>query len=115
MNYMIINGRRELKIMVRHIVAWNYAEGFSDEENQINAKAIKRELENLKNLIEGIESIQVLINPIDTSDSDIMLDVVFVNEEALDNYRTHPEHVRVGTNFVKPAVCNRKCLDFLIL
>lgn len=100
--------------MVRHIVAWNYAEGFSNEDNYKNAQAIKTELENLKNLIDGIVTIQVLLNPIKTSDSDIMLDVIFENEEALDNYRTHPEHVRVGTNFVKPATCNRKCIDFYI-
>jgi heme-degrading monooxygenase HmoA len=100
--------------MVRHIVAWNYADGFSEEENRKHAEDMKRELENLKNLIEGIVSIQVLINPVDTSDSDIMLDSTFESEEALKAYTIHPEHVRVGTNFVKPITQNRKCIDFYL-
>lgn len=98
--------------MVRHIVAWNFADGFTMEENKKNAENIKKELENLINLIEGIDSIEVLIQPAVTSDADIMLNSVFVSEEALKAYVVHPEHVRVGTNYVKPSTKNRKCLDF---
>lgn len=98
--------------MVRHIVAWNYADGFSKEENRKNTERMKAELENLKDLIEGLVSIQVFIDHINTSDSDILLDSTFVSEEALKNYIVHPEHVRVGTNYVKPFVKNRKCIDF---
>lgn len=100
--------------MVRHIVAWNYADGFSEEENHKNAEIIKRELENLKNLIEGIISIQVFIHPLTSSDSDLMLDSVFESEEALKAYVIHPEHIRVGTSFVKPSTKNRKCVDLLV-
>jgi hypothetical protein len=100
--------------MVRHIVAWNFADGFTKKENRNNAVVIKRELENLKNLIEGIQSINVLIEPLDSSDSDLMLDVIFENEEALKRYQVHPEHVRVGTNFVRPFTKNRKCIDFML-
>lgn len=100
--------------MVRHIVAWNYAEGFSAEENLRNAENMKRELENLKSLISGIVSIHLYINPLETSDSDLLLDSSFESEEALKAYIVHPEHVRVGTNFVKPFVMNRKCIDMLM-
>lgn len=98
--------------MVRHLVAWKYAEGFTEEENREHAKTIKRELENLKDLIDGILSIRVLTKPLDSSDSDLLLDVVFTDEEALKVYRKHPEHVRVGTNYVRPATTDRKCIDF---
>ncbi len=100
--------------MVRHIVAWNYADGFTEKQNQENAEIIKRELENLKNLMDGIISIQVLVHPVDTSDADIMLDCVFESDTALKAYTIHPEHVRVGTNYVKPSVKNRKCIDFFL-
>jgi hypothetical protein len=100
--------------MVKHIVAWNYADGFTAEENLQHAQNMKRELENLKNLIDGIISIEVFINPIDTSDSDVMLECTFDSEEALKSYTIHPEHVRVGTNYVKPMVKNRKCIDFFM-
>lgn len=100
--------------MVRHIVAWNYAEGLTAEENHKNAINMKRELEALKDLIPGIVSIQVSINPLSTSDSDILLDSIFDTEDALKAYIIHPEHVRVGTNFVKPFVRNRKCIDLFV-
>lgn len=100
--------------MVRHMVAWNYAENFTEEENRKNAEVMKKELENLKNLIEGIVSIQVLIHPLSSSDSDLLLDSVFESEEALKAYVVHPEHVRVGTYYVKPVTRNRKCIDFTI-
>lgn len=100
--------------MVRHIVAWNFREEYSEEENKKHAEEIKRELENLKNLIDGIVSIEVLTNPMFSSDADILLDTVFVDEKAYKTYQTHPEHVRVGTNVVRPRTCNRKCLDFYI-
>ncbi len=100
--------------MVKHIVAWNYAEGFTAEENKKNALEMKRELENLINLIPGIISINLYIEPLSTSESDLVLDSVFENEEALAAYITHPEHVRVGTNYVKPVTRNRKCIDFLM-
>jgi hypothetical protein len=100
--------------MVRHIVAWNYAEGFSAQENNKNAMNMKRELEALKDLIQGIASIQLFINPLTSSDSELLLDSIFDNEEALKAYIIHPEHVRVGTNYVKPFVSNRKCIDFNI-
>lgn len=98
--------------MVRHIVAWNYVDGFTEEENRVNAETIKRELENLKNLIPGIVSIEVFKEPLESSDSDLILDSVFESEEALKAYQVHPEHVRVGTNYVKPSTKNRKCIDF---
>ncbi|NLL73316.1 MAG: Dabb family protein [Clostridiales bacterium] len=100
--------------MVRHIVAWNFRDEFMVEENKIYAEEIKRELENLKNLIDGIVSIEVLIDPLFSSESDILLDSVFVDEEAYRQYQVHPEHVRVGNNVVRPRTCNRKCVDFYI-
>jgi len=100
--------------MVKHIVSWNFAENLTEEEKQNKAQAIKRELENLINLIPGIVSIKVYTKPLQSSDVDIVLDSVFESEEALLNYQTHPEHVRVGTEFVKPVTINRKCVDFLM-
>lgn len=98
--------------MVRHIVTWNLREEFTDEENKKHAEVIKHELENLKNLIDGIVSIEVLTKPLFSSEADIMLDSVFVDEEAYNAYKNHPEHVRIGTNVVWPRTCNRKCFDF---
>ncbi len=100
--------------MVRHIVAWNYADGFTTEENIKNAETMKNELENLISLIPGIKSIHLYLEPLESSDADLVLDSVFESEEALKAYIIHPEHVRVGTDYVKPSVKNRRCIDFVI-
>lgn len=97
--------------MVRHIVAWNYADGYTDEENQKHAELMKKELESLKDFIPGIVSIELYIKPLGTSDSDLLLDSVFESEADLKNYITHPEHVRVGTEYVRPVTKDRKCID----
>lgn len=100
--------------MVKHIVAWNFAENFTEEENQRNAEIMKKELENLINLIPGIVSIKLYNKPLQSSGSDLLLDSVFESEEALKAYIVHPEHVRVGNNYVKPVVTNRKCIDIIM-
>lgn len=98
--------------MVRHIVAWDFREEFTDDESKMYGEEIKRELENLKNLIDGIVSIKVLTNAMFSSDADLLLDVVFVDEDAYKVYQTHPEHERVGSYVVRPRTCNRKCFDY---
>lgn len=100
--------------MVRHFVAWNFAEHLSEEERGVKAAQMKKELESLKDVIPGVVSINVYLNQLSTSDSDLVLDSVFVDEKALKEYIVHPEHVRVGTNFVKPITSNRKCIDFIV-
>lgn len=98
--------------MIRHIVAWNFREEFTPEERRVYGEEIRKELENLKDLIDGIVSIRVFTDAMFSSDADIMLDSVFTDEEAYKAYQTHPEHVRVGTYVVRPRTCDRKCFDY---
>lgn len=69
--------------MVRHIIIWNFADGFTDQENKDNAKRVKEELENLINLIEGIVSIKVSTDPLPSSNGDMCLNSLFESQ-----YRT---------------------------
>ncbi len=102
---------QELLGMIKHIVQWNHRENFSEAEKKINAGKIKNELESLKDKIDGVVSINVIINPLATSDRDIILDSEFETEEALQQYQIHPEHVRVSS-FVKECVQDRICVDY---
>lgn len=97
--------------MVRHIVMWDLKEGFTEDERKINLDRIKSELENLKNLIEGVISLEVIINPLDGSNKEIMLNSVLKDEESLKNYQIHPEHIKAG-KFIKEVTCNRACIDY---
>ena len=97
--------------MVRHIVAWNYKEGFSEAENRENAQKIKSELENLPRLMGGIAELTVQIQPLASSGRAITLNSLFLNEDALQAYQVHPEHKRVGA-FVSTVTQDRICLDY---
>lgn len=98
--------------MVRHMVCWNYKDGFTEKENDENAKKIKEGLENLKNLIDGIVSIEVITNQLPTSAPDLVLNCVFKDAAALDRYQVHEEHVKVA-QFVRSVTQNRYCIDYI--
>jgi len=97
--------------MVRHIVAWNYKDGFSDNENKENAQKVKSELEALTKCIDGIIELKVHIDVLSSSSKDVILNSLFESEEALSAYQIHPEHQRVGA-FVGTVMQNRVCVDY---
>ena len=73
---------------------------------------IKEGLEGLKGQIPGLVDIKVYTNGLSSSNTDLMLDSTFENEEALKNYATHPAHLAVADNKVRPFTASRNCLDF---
>lgn len=101
-------------MMVKHIVMWKIQgiNGLSKEEVAAN---IKSELEALNGQIEGLLNLEV---GIDFLHSDSSYDVVLYSEleskEALDFYQSHPLHVQVATNTVKPAATSRIVVDYEI-
>lgn len=97
--------------MIRHIVAWNFKEGFSEEENHKNAVKIKASLEGLAGKVKELVSIQVVINPLTTCSRKAILTCLFRSEEDLKAYQVHPEHVKVS-GFVGSVTQDRVCLDF---
>lgn len=98
--------------MIRHIVVWNFKAECSKEEKTNYAKKIKNDLESLKNIIAGALSIEVIINPLKTSNCDIMLNSVFDSEISLENYQEHPDHKKAG-EFIKTVLTDRRCIDYI--
>ena len=96
--------------MVRHIVMWDYKDGFTGDKNKENAERVKHELESLANL-NGIIEFNVFINEMISSSKDVILNSLFENEEALAAYQIHPEHQRVS-EFVGTVFQNRACFDY---
>lgn len=99
--------------MVKHIILWNLKDELSQSEKKESALRIKKELEELKGKIPGLLEIKVIINPIAGSNAELMLDSTFENEEALNGYQIHPEHVKAAT-FVRSVTCNRMCMDHIV-
>lgn len=97
--------------MIRHIVCWNYKDGFSNIENKENAQKMKLELEALTQYIDGIIDLQVYTDTLSSCNKDIILDSLFQSEEALAAYQIHPEHKKVSS-FVGTVMQNRVCIDY---
>jgi hypothetical protein len=97
--------------MIRHIVSWNYAAGFTPPQNRVNARQMKAMLEQLISCVDGIVELKVIIDPLPSGDADVILDALFADEAALAAYQKHPEHQLAGV-FVNSVMGNRHCLDY---
>ncbi len=98
--------------MIKHIVLWKLTDQLTKEEKNEVVAAAKKHLEGLKGKIDGLIDIQVEIDPLASSNVDLMLDSTFASEEALANYAVHPEHVAVADAYVRPYIKTRSCIDF---
>ena len=97
--------------MVKHIVLWNFVEGFSEEQKKEAAGKMKSLLEPIRELVPGAVEIQVLYNELPSSNRDVALISTFESVEALETYQKHPAHVEAG-KYVRSVTCDRACLDY---
>ncbi len=98
--------------MVRHVIVWTLKEEFVGDEKAKIIAEIKEGLEGLKGVVPGIVEIKVNTIGLASSNSDLMLDSLFENEDALNGYTVHPAHVAVAEGKVRPFVKNRSCFDY---
>lgn len=96
--------------MIKHIVVWRFKEDVNKEEKTI---LIKEKLLELKDKIAEIKMIDVGINFNDSpASADIILISEFETKEDLDLYQKNPIHQAVGTDYIKPYVCERRVVDY---
>ncbi len=98
--------------MVKHVIIWTLKDEYSDSEKAAIKAEIKEGLEGLKGKIDGLLEINVITEGLSSSNTDLMLDSLFENEEALKGYAVHPDHVAVATGKVRPHTKIRSCFDF---
>lgn len=98
--------------MVKHVILWQLKDELADREKTEVKEGIKSGLESLKGKIPGLIEIKVEIDPLGSSNADVMLDSAFESEEALRGYAVHPEHVAVADGKVRPYTKARVCMDF---
>ena len=99
---------------VKHIILWKLRDDISDSDIAGIKSDIKKSLEGLKGKIPGLLEIDVVIDKLPSSNMDIMLDSLFESEEALKVYSTHPEHVAVANEKVRPYTMSRNCIDYIV-
>ena len=97
--------------MVKHVILWVLKEEIQGEEKEKIKAEIKEGLEGLKGQIPGLIDIKVNINPLPSSNCDVMLDSSFEDEEALKGYAVNPKHVAVADGKVRPYTARRVCMD----
>ena len=98
--------------MVKHVIIWTLKDEYSDSEKAAIKAEIKEGLEGLKGKIDGLLEIKVFTEGLSSSNTDLMLDSLFENEDALKGYAVHPDHVAVATGKVRPHAKIRSCFDF---
>ena len=96
--------------MVKHVILWNLKDEYSNDASI--KEGIKTGLEGLKGQIPGLIDIKVNINPLASSNCDVMLDSSFTDEAALNGYSVHPAHVEVANTKVRPYTSSRVCMDY---
>ncbi len=95
--------------MVKHIILWNLKEEYN---NALVKNEMKTALEGLMGVVDGLWKIQVEIDPLPTSNADVMLYSEFESVEALKNYAVNPDHVKVAETKVRPFTKTRTVMDF---
>ena len=98
--------------MVKHVIIWTLKEEYNEQEKADIKRGIKEGLESLKDKVPGIIEIKVYTEGLASSNTDLMLDSTFTDEEALKGYAVHPEHVAVANGKVRPFTKLRSCFDF---
>ena len=98
--------------MVKHIILWNLKDELGVSEKEAVKKGIKEGLEGLNGKIPGLTDIKVNIDPLESSNCDVMLDSSFEDEASVKDYAVHPEHVAVADGKVRPYTKSRVCMDY---
>lgn len=97
--------------MVRHILLWQLRDELTPAEKRAAAEKCKKELEALVGVVPGLTALKVIIDPMDSSNTDMMLDSTLVDAAAYDGYKVHPVHVAAAT-YVRSVVKSRVCMDY---
>ena len=98
--------------MVRHLILWKLKESLTVEEKKQVLLDMKENLEGLVGMVPGLVSLKIVINEMESSNADVMLDSVLESEEALKGYQGHPDHVAVANTYVRPYTEVRLCMDY---
>lgn len=99
--------------MIKHIVFFGIADGVDGKTKSESAEEIKKELENLINLIPVLRKIEVGLNADDAPQDnyDLSLYSEFDTMDDLNQYQVHPEHKRVAAMIGKVKT-SRACVDY---
>lgn len=96
--------------MVVHIVMFK----FKNENKALNLAKVQAKLEKLEELIDELKTIEVGINFTEADRAmDLSLYSTFENQEDLETYAGHPEHLKV-VELIKAVTIESKVVDYIL-
>lgn len=99
--------------MINHVVLFKIND-FEQIEKEKIRNELKSLLESLKEKIDVLKYVEVGLNyQLDTKSYDMVLQTHFENEEDLNKYRVHPEHLKVLER-IKETTSQRAAIDYII-
>ncbi len=96
--------------MVKHVILWTLKPDCLTAEIKQDMKA---SLEALVGVVPGLLTMKIEIEPLPSSNADVLLYSEFQDEEALRAYAGHPAHVLAADTKVRPFTQTRTVMDFL--
>lgn len=95
--------------MLRHIVFWKFNGNVTNEKKRHQIKAL---LEALRDKIPEIVDLEVGLDITqDASSADLVLNTLFHDQEALQRYQKHAEHVAV-VNVLREHTFDKRVVDY---
>ncbi len=98
--------------MVKHVILWKLKEEITGNAKEKVLLEMKENLEALVGKVPGLVSLEIVTEPLASSNADVMLDSVLESEGALKGYQSHPDHVAVANTYVRPFTEVRLCMDY---
>ena len=98
--------------MIKHTVAWEFAEHAEDADKATNVALVAEALRALPALIDGIVEFEVITPQPELDNTfDLAIYSVFTGAEALQAYAVHPEHQKVVA-LIGARRTGRACIDY---
>lgn len=98
--------------MIKHVILWKLKETLSEQEKAEVKAGIKENLEALVGKVPGLTKLNIVMNGLESSNADVMLDSELESVEALKGYQSHPDHVSAANTYVRPYTEVRMCMDY---
>ncbi len=95
--------------MVKHIILRTLKEEFNTDKVK---SEMKTALEGLVGVVPGLIKMEIDINPLESSNVDVLLYSEFESAAALKAYSHHPAHVKVADTYVRPFSKVRTVYDY---
>ena len=102
----------EVKIMIYHVVMWNFKEEVEEAKKAELQAEMAKHLEALVGKVPGLLTAKFVATPLPTSTHDMALVTTLEKAEDVKVYGSHPDHVAVADTYVRPYVTERACLDY---